>query len=182
MRTLLKLLLAFLVFVILLIVGLVWYIAPDEDLDLTYAEVPIQQKIVNMAKNLKLETAITEQEINDLAKKQLAAHPRIGQDIEVTGARFELNGDSLTAHLNLIYRGLIRTQAAAYFQLEWRKPSIVATLLRTEVKGYELPPAWVSLKPIAIPIEDKLPDFVGIRSVDFEPNGIVFRFKLLNPF
>lgn len=182
MRTLLKLLLAFIVLVVLLVGGLVWYIAPDEDLDLAYAEVPIREKIVSMAKKLKLEIVITEQEINDLAKKQLAAHPRIGPDIEVTGARFELNGDRLTAHLNLIYRGLIRAQAAAYFQLEWKRPSIVATLQRTEIKGYELPSAWVSLKPIAIPVEDKLPDFVGIRNVDFEANGIVFRFKLLNPF
>lgn len=156
----------------------IWYVKPTEALDLNYREVPIGGKIVDMIKNRKFEVLITEAEINDLVKKQLAAHRELPHDIRIEGAALQLRGNELQADVNLLWREQIPVGAKLFFNVEWNSPNIEIVHTSTQIKEASLPSSLLQLPPLRISLEEHLPKLVGVRNVSFEENGIRIGFKL----
>ncbi|UUZ84185.1 hypothetical protein LJK88_10865 [Paenibacillus sp. P26] len=83
-----------LVFLCMLILAVsIWYVQPAQKLDLAYGEFPLKDKVFSMLMSRRLEVTLSEQEVNDLLKKALAAHAQIRPGLELTGARFYLQGE-----------------------------------------------------------------------------------------
>ena len=71
-------------------VGFLYYIKPDQPLDLAYKKVPLKERALSMAKRVSTEMKLTEEDVANLAIKSLADNPQVEKDIRVTGARFSL--------------------------------------------------------------------------------------------
>ncbi|MEK3883427.1 hypothetical protein [Paenibacillus sp. PL2-23] len=176
-----RLFLSFIVLIVVLAValwGLLAYIAPDEQLDLNYDSVDIRGKALEMAKSLKLELVLTEQDINNLIKKRLERD--IADHVVLDGARFELQGDRLIAHLNVTYMELVSAQMKVEYRLEWQEPSLALRPQGLFVKGFELPDH--SLETIIVPLDLPTGEIVSVKEVQFEDGQVRVLFRAKLPF
>ncbi len=173
----------FIVVVILVLavglLSLVSYVKPSEAMDLNYQEVAISGKIADIIKNRKLEVVLTEQDINNIVKKQLAAHSTLPNDLMIEGAKLRLNGSQLEADVNLRWREQIPIGATVLFALDWSPPNIEVRHVGTQIKDKQLPSDWLQLAPVQIPLESYLPQLVGVKHVAFENQAIRIDLKLL---
>ena len=80
------------------------HVKPTETLNLDYKEITVSSKIADIVKNRKLEVQLTEQELNDVVKKQLAAHQVLPNDLRIEGAKLTLQGSNLVADVNVRWR------------------------------------------------------------------------------
>jgi len=170
------------VVILVLVVGLlclVSYVKPTEALDLNYQEVAISGKIADMLKNRKLEVTLTEQDINDIVKKQLAAHRTLPNDLMIEGAELRLNGSQLEADVNLRWQERIPIGAKVFFALDWSPPNIEVRHVGTQIKDWQLPGEWLQIAPVQIPLESYLPKLVGVKNVTFDNQAIRIELKLL---
>lgn len=73
-----KFLFRFIITIIILVIiaagVLIWYIAPDRKLNLNYTDLNIQDKAMQMLKTKKPEITLNNEELNELAKKELIKH------------------------------------------------------------------------------------------------------------
>ncbi|MBD0383384.1 hypothetical protein [Paenibacillus sedimenti] len=176
----------FIVFVVVTIVilaaviaGIISYVKPAEALDLEYSEVPIGSKIVDIIKNRKLKVELTEQDVNDIVKKQLAARKTLPNDVRIEGAKLTLQGTALAADVNIRWHDKVPVGAKLNFVLAWNNPKIEIQHISTQIKGVNIPGKWLQLAPIEIPLEQHLPKLVGVKDVIFEEDAIQIDLKLL---
>ncbi|MNI06929.1 hypothetical protein D3C73_599260 [compost metagenome] len=167
-----------LIIVVVLLGGLIWYVKPAEELDLSYEEVPIAGIIMDMVKLRKAEVRLSEHEINQLIKKHLSEMPQLPNGLMIEGASFQLQGDRLEADVNVLWDHKVTLGAKLVFQLVWKQPNLEVIHTETHLKAISVPLGWFQLKPIQIPIEDQLPRLIGINEVVFDTNEIRIRFKL----
>lgn len=168
---------ALLIFVCVLLGAAVWYVRPAEPLDLHYEPISVAQKIAEMVKARKPELHISESELNDILKKELAARSRPRPHVEINGARFEQRANRVTAYLNLKTAG-IPVGAAVDFELEWRAPDLIVRPTGTHMKALNVPASWLPLAPIVIPLDEALPPPIAIKQIRFKETGIVVSFGL----
>ncbi|MCC2685178.1 MAG: hypothetical protein K0R75_2077 [Paenibacillaceae bacterium] len=154
------------------------YIAPTDTHDLSYSEISIAPKIVDMVKNRQFAATLTEADVNSLLKQALARHPQLNDEVTVTGADFHLDGSRLTADLNLLYHGNIPIGATCYFQLSAAGSVLTATYDGATVKAIAIPPAWVTVPPLEIDLNEYMPSLVGIDRIDFAGTGVTLHFAL----
>jgi hypothetical protein len=154
------------------------YIAPTDTYDLSYGEISIALKIVDMVKNRQFSATLTEADVNSLLKQALARNPQLNNEVTVTGADFHLDGSRLTADLNLIYRGDVPIGATCYFQLSAPGPFLRATYEGAKVKSIAIPASWISTPPFDIYLNNYLPPLVAIDEIDFTEQGITLHFML----
>ncbi|MFC6230184.1 hypothetical protein ACFQI7_20385 [Paenibacillus allorhizosphaerae] len=154
------------------------YVKPEQKLDLAYSELPLRDKLAGMLVNRKPEITLTESEVNELLKKALAARPDVRPDVTVTGARFDLQGDQLTADVNVRIKRRIEAAATLRFDLDWKEPYLIAVHTGTFVKQVGIPGSWFHLEPLQANLNDYLPRLAAIRSVAFENAGVKLSFKL----
>ncbi|HEY0827976.1 MAG TPA: hypothetical protein VGE40_07775 [Bacilli bacterium] len=166
------------IILIMLGAGLVWFVYPEEKLDLTYSNLSITGKISEMLKKRKFEITLTEQEVGDLIKKQLILSNAISPEFQIKGARFELESNLLTAYMNLSYMNMIDIGTVTYFELTWNDPNVTAAYQRTEVKRFVLPTAWLMIQSIEIPVTDLFPSVLGVGNMAFEKDSVRISFKL----
>ena len=167
------------VIVAAVLAGIIAYVKPAEALDLAYKEVPIGNKIVDIIKNRKLEVELTEQDINDIVKKQLAAHKTLPNDVQIEGAKLTLQGTSLVADVNIRWRDQVPVGAKLNFVLAWNNPNIEIRHVSTQIKGINLPGEWLQLAPMVIPLEQYLPKLIGVKDVIFDEKSVHINLKLL---
>ncbi|MDT2255940.1 hypothetical protein P7H25_10215 [Paenibacillus larvae] len=67
----------------------------------------LKSKIIDMVKDLNTELVLSSDEINQLAKKEIAKLPNVRPDVRITGADFKLNGNELEGDINLLYKDTI---------------------------------------------------------------------------
>ncbi|SDP12437.1 hypothetical protein SAMN04487897_1388 [Paenibacillus sp. yr247] len=170
---------AVLVILMAALVIIIRHVKPTEALDLDYKEIAIGSKIADMIKNRKLEVQLTEQDLNDLVKKQLAAHKALPNDIRIEGAKLTLQGSNLEADLNVRWHEQVSIGAKMMFTLAWNPPNLVIQHRNTQVKGIQIPSEWLPLVPMEIPIEDHLPILVGVKNVVFEEKAMIIQLKPL---
>jgi hypothetical protein len=156
--------------------GLYWAavqaVKPDQDLDLKYKEVSVVEKILDMVKNRKLEVQLTEQDLNNLVKKQLSEHADLPNNVTITGAQFKLNGNRVEADVNLLWNHKVAAAAKLFFLMEWKNPDLVITHLSTQIKQMEVPQEWFHLNPLRIQMAQNMPQMIGIKDIAFDPNAI----------
>ncbi|GAA3408506.1 hypothetical protein ACFFNY_07275 [Paenibacillus hodogayensis] len=156
----------------------IMYVKPTEALNLDYEQVPVAQKALEMIKARKLEVRLSERDLNDILKKQLAARAKIGPNATIEGARFEQRGSRLTAYVNIRTVGGIAVGGAIDFTLEWKSPELIVRPTEPRIRGLSVPDAWLPLEPIVIRADELLPPLVTIKDVRFEDAGITIAFKL----
>lgn len=188
-RIIKRLLLLFIV-ILLLLGGTAWwmlsYIAPDEQLDLSYEPIDVNEKVLAMVKKLKPELVLTEADINDLIKKHLkekyasgeagSSSVVIAQDTQLDGASFELEEKKLIAHMNVTYMGRIPAALEAEYSLEWQSPNIVLKPQSLSLKNTSLPVNM--LETINVPLDLPAQDIVTVRDMQFLKDQIKVLFKL----
>jgi uncharacterized protein YpmS len=181
--TVLKKILIFAIAVVILLAALlaiaVRHVKPTEALNLDYKEVTIRSKIADIVKNRKFEVQLTEQDLNDLVKKQLAAHQVLPNDLRIEGAKLTLLGTNLVADVNVRWQDKVPIGAQMMFTLAWNPPNLVIQHINTSVKGMQVPSTWLQLVPIELPIEDHLPILVGVKNVLFEEKAMIIQLKPL---
>ncbi|NOV00074.1 hypothetical protein [Paenibacillus planticolens] len=160
-------------------VMIIRHIKPAEDLDLSYQEISIAGKIADIAKNRKLEVQVSEQDLNNLVKKQLAAHRTLPNGVRIEGAKLTLQGSNLVADVNVRWQDIVPVGAQLLFTLAWDPPNVVIRHQNTMIKGLLLPKDWLQLAPIELSIEDHLPLLIGVRDVRFEEKAVLIQLKAL---
>lgn len=156
-------------------VGALYYVKPDRSLNLSYEEVPLKERAIDMAKRRSLELILTDDDIANLAKKSLADNPLVEKDIVVTGAEFALEGDRLIADLNVLWKDWVSAELQITYRLRWQDPNVIADVLEARMKGVPLPKSMLSSR--VIPIADELPKPLKIESMKWGQTevGVTFR-------
>lgn len=152
------------------------YVAPSEQLDLAYDPVSIKDKAMEMVQKLKPEIVLSEADVNNLIKSQLqsGSPESLPPDTTLDGARFELSGDRLIAHLNMTYRDFLPLGMLATYKMTWQAPNLILEPLSLSVKDYDL--GKERLDRIVVPIE--LPSLISIGEMQFQDNQIVIKLQL----
>lgn len=156
----------------------VWYAKPQEQLDLAYQPVSLADKALDMLKSRKLEVRISKQELNDLVKKKLAEKPQLRPNVTIEGARFEQQGDRLTAYVNISTAASVKVGAVLDFVLEWRSPELIVRHSATRIRDWSVPASWLQLEPIVVRVSDGLPPLIAIKEIRFDADGVVVALKL----
>lgn len=159
-------------------VGILFYIKPDRELNWTYNKVSITDKAWQMVKDFKLELDLSEDELNDLFKEHFADKAKLPNGIEILGTHFDLQGNSVVADINLEWNGMVDVGARVRFDLEWQQGNLVVKHSQTNFKAIRIPSNMFHIPTVRIPIDSKLPEWVAIKDLTFEPNHIHIKFKL----
>lgn len=177
-----RLVIALILLVVLLIGGGWWflsYIAPQETLDLSYEHIDVKEKAISMVKRMKPELILTEADINNLIKMQLqdgAANAKLPPGVALDGARFELNGDLLLAHLNVTYKERIPAAVLVTYRMTWENPNVIITPLSMDMKGIALPQD--TLEPFIISLDLTVQDLVSVGDVRFEEDRMIIKLQV----
>ncbi|WP_141502145.1 hypothetical protein [Paenibacillus luteus] len=185
-----KRLLTTIIVFVLLLGGASWwllsYVAPEEQLDMSYEAIDVKDKALNMIKSLKPELILTEADINHLIKMHMNddyvdsasgdAAMGLDKNIRIDGARFELEEDKLIARLNVTYKDRIHAGLDAVYSLEWQSPNIVLRPQALSLKKLKLPVSM--LDTIIVPLDLPASDVVTVTDVQFLLDQIKIRFKL----
>ncbi|MBP1993357.1 hypothetical protein [Paenibacillus eucommiae] len=166
------------ILLIILIGVLIVYVKPDQALNLQYKEIVIMDKVADMVKKRKMEVQLTEEDINNLLKKQLALQTDAMNDVEILGAQIHLQGPLVEADVNLRWKNKVQIAAKLFFQLEWDSPVLEIEHLETRIKNFQIPNSYFHLEPIRIPLDESLPKPLGIRELLFNEDSILIHFKL----
>ncbi|WP_410772262.1 hypothetical protein [Fontibacillus sp. BL9] len=168
----------FLLMLVLLIAAIVLYIRPAKSLDLHYAAVSWEDKLRGMAETRRPELTLTEQELNNLSKKELKQYIDEHElPVQITGADFQLNGDRLTADLNASW-GALDVGVKADYLMEYALGRLLLVPEKLGIRGMTLPPERFGLEPIEIDLGNYLPDVVKVKEMSFPGKTIKVEFKL----
>jgi hypothetical protein len=167
-----------LIVIALLIAGLLIYIKPERELDWSYSKVSLTDKAKQMITSFKTELNLSEEEINNLLKEQLADKAKLPNDTEITGMQFDLQGSTAFADVNLLWKGLVEAGAQIKFDLEWKEGTLMMKHSQTNVKAISIPATYFKIPDVEIPINKMLPKMVAIKDLSFEPDHIHIKFKL----
>ncbi|MDF2671384.1 MAG: hypothetical protein K0R67_3690 [Paenibacillus sp.] len=166
-----------LVMVVLLFTGYVlWSIRPKETLDMSYDKIAISQKIMDMAVRRSLELRLTEEDLNNLMKRELS-EMTLPSHVQIEGARLEQRGQMMTAHVQLRLYNLVRAEASLDFLMKWNSPNLQIEHVKTEVGRWNLPLSRYQVDPVVISLDKELPALVAIKDVVFEADQIMVSFK-----
>ena len=133
--------------VAVLVVIVIQYVKPTESLDLNYREISISSKITEMILFRKLDVRLSEDDVNQLLKKQLASRSTLPHDFRLEGAKLNLEGSFVNADVNVRWHERIPIGAHAMFSLAWEPPNLVIQHMNTQIKNWQLPKGWLRLAP-----------------------------------
>lgn len=167
-----------LILLIVLVTSAVLYIRPTQQHDLSFSTISWQDKLKGMAETRRAEIIITEQEVNQLAKKELVEYQANNSlPVVVSGADFKLYGNRLTSEMN-VNRGFIEAGITANFRLNYSSGKLVLYPESMAIRGISLSPEAVGLEPVEINIQEYLPDVVKVEEVEFLGKSIKLKFSL----
>ncbi|MEI0738914.1 hypothetical protein VQ056_23645 [Paenibacillus sp. JTLBN-2024] len=179
MKVLLRMIVTLLLLAVIACGLIIWYISPDQKLDLSYQDIDVKAKAVEMLKTRKPEITLNGSELNELAKKELVKHlGDIPQQITVTGAEFHFSGREVTADINGKYDNLIPFGAELKFHMEASGSSLDLQHESTSVKSVRIPASWLHLGTITVHLKDHLPDMLTVDHIEFLQDGAKLTFKL----
>lgn len=170
----------FRLFVLLLLaviagVGALYYIKPDQELDLSYNRVPIDKRAIDMVSRMSTTLILTEEDVNNLIKASLSRNRQVQKDVEVTGAQFALDGELLIADLNVLWKSLVQAELQLTYRLSWADPNVVAEVLDAQLKDLPLPTAAFS--DMVIPLGDEMPELLKIKDIQWGTGEIKVVFE-----
>lgn len=165
------------VIIAVMLVIVIQYVKPTESLDLQYKEISISNKMAEMILSRKLDVRLSEEDVNQLLKKQLASRSLLPHDFRMEGAKLSLQGSMIEADVNVRWHERIPIGVHTMFTLAWDPPNLVIQHVNTQIKNWQLPSAWLQLAPVEIPLQSYLPKLIGIKNVVFEDKAIVIQLK-----
>ncbi|WP_334076080.1 MULTISPECIES: hypothetical protein [Paenibacillus] len=161
-----------------IVIGLILYIRPTDQLDLRYTEISWKDKLFAMAETRRAELTLSERELNQLAKKALTEYlEEHDLPVTVTGAEFQLNGERLEARVHATW-GALEAGLRAGYRMEFSAGKLTLTPEFLRVRRVELSPGTFGLEPIIVRLDAALPDVVKIKAVDFQEHSLKIRFAL----
>jgi hypothetical protein len=165
---------------VVIVLGLVllWTVRPKQQLDLAYERISVAGKIKDMIAARSLDLRLTESDLNNLMKRALAERNPPVPNVEIQGARFEQDGQIVTAHVQGKLYGVVSAEASLTFMLKWQSPNLIVEHVNTKAGPWNIPFSRFQLDPLIVPIDQELPSLVAIRDVKFEPSQIVISFKM----
>lgn len=178
MKKLLWLLLALLAAAAVAAAGILSYIRPEQQLDLTYKKINLESKFVSMVKNRQFSLEISDEEMNDLLKEKLAEKPEVSPGIRVTGARFQRENDRLLADVNVDVKGKLPAGVQLEYRLEWKAPYLSAVYQGARIRSVNLPQTWLDPGDFKINMNEAVPRPLGIQEVIFDDKAITVWLKL----
>jgi hypothetical protein len=158
------------------------YAAPEEELGWNAGPLPsLQEKTEEMLHARKLSFRLTEAEVDALLKQRLKSKAVVSEYAKVTGARFELSGNTLLAHTTLRIADAADVAIVHQFHLEWQPPDLVVTPVSSSIKDIELPKEWLhfDVMRISLALNERLP--IAVKNVVFEDSSIVIQMQLRAP-
>lgn len=156
-------------------VGALYYIKPDQTLDLAHSNVPLKDRALDMLRRMSPELIVTEADVNNLMKASLAENPQVQDDLRVTGAHFTLEGQRLIADLNVLWKEKVPAGMRITYLLSWENPEVVASVEEAKVKGISLPLSYIS--GFTIPLGDELPKPLKIKELKWGGGEIRVSFQ-----
>lgn len=177
-KTLKRVIAAIVIVVVLAAGSALWlksYIAPQQELDLSYEPIDLKQKLLDMISRLEPVLILSEEDINNLIKMQLSTNG-IGSnpDIQVDGAKFELDDGKLIAHVNVTYKDRLPVGAEIVYRLAWQAPAIIMEPESVRIRGLRLPASLVDSQTIELPESE----VVKINDIVFDRNQVKIGFSL----
>nr|WP_245247433.1 MULTISPECIES: hypothetical protein [unclassified Paenibacillus] len=158
--------------------GVLWFVRPAEPLDLSYGQLDLRGKLTDMLMSRRMETVLTEREVNDLLKQALTHRPEVRPGVTLTGAAFVLQGERLSADVNLLVQQRLEVGAKLWFELSWKEPYLTALHTGTEIRGRSVPLEWLRLEPLRIELNEYLPTRISIREMAFEGSTVRLSLKM----
>lgn len=157
------------------VIGSLYYIKPDQELDLSYNSVPIEKRAVDMVNRMSVAMILKEEDVNNLLKASLSKDPQVQKDVKVTGAKFSVDGDLLISDLNVLWKDQIQAGLQLTYRLKWDNPNVVATVVDAQMKAIPLPTAAFS--DMVIPLGDEMPKLLKIKDIEWGGNEIKVVFE-----
>lgn len=152
-----------------------WYVSPSEQLGLAYQEVPLRDRALDMVRRLSPELVLTEADVNNLGIEQAAAHRQYEPGIELTGAKFRLEGNRLVADVNAKWRNRVPVGLRLTYRLTWASPNLVAHVEEAKLKDIRLPAD--AFDDIVIPLGSELPKPLRVKDVRIENGQVIVEFQ-----
>ncbi|CAM3751282.1 hypothetical protein COLU111180_06660 [Cohnella lubricantis] len=172
-------LLAALIILILLLGGAAafayWYVSPPQQLGLDYEEVPLRSRALDMARRMSPELVLTEADVNNLGRQQVAAHRNYQPDVELTGARFRLEGGKLVADVTAKWKDRVPVGLQLTYRLRWASPNLIAQVEEAKLKNVGLPAE--AFDDIVIPLGNELPEPLHVNDIRIESDQLVVEFR-----
>lgn len=162
----------------LLVIALIWYVQPAQSLNLQYTTYEIEHELEEMIRERRTSMELSEEEVNDLLKEELASHPVESPYARLVGAQFDLVDGGMVAHLHLLAMDRVDVGATLDYTFHWQEPEISAELQRARVKSVSIPQGQIPTPRFAIDLSALLPPFVTVKSMDFNEDVIVLHFQL----
>ncbi|KIL37520.1 hypothetical protein SD71_02490 [Cohnella kolymensis] len=159
-------------------IGGLYYIKPDQQLDLSYNRVPIDKRAVDMVSRMSVAMILNEEDVNNLLKASLSRNPQVQQDVKVIGAKFSVDGNLLTSDLNVLWKDQIQAALQLTYRLQWENPNVVATIVDAQMKAIPLPTEAFS--DLVIPLGEELPELLKIKDIEWGGKEIKVVFEKPN--
>ncbi|NGM85155.1 hypothetical protein G5B47_22385 [Paenibacillus sp. 7124] len=160
----------------------VWYVKPEEKLDLSYDRLDLEPQLLQMAKERRPVLTLTEDELNNLFKKglndYLAEHP--STFVRITGAKFRQSGDRLTADINGM-AGPVPFGAEFGMTMEVSTGAGGMITLHndyTSIRGRKLPEGALPIPQITVPLREHMPFMVEVERIELLGSGMRISFAV----
>lgn len=152
-----------------------WYVSPSQPLDLAYEEVPLEHRAIQMIGRMSLDLELTQEDVDNLGKKQIAAQPEYQPGVLITGAKFRLEGGKLIADVNAKWRDRVPVGLTIVYRLNWQSPNLIAEVESAKLKDIELPAGAVG--DVVIPLKNELPKLLKVKDVRIENDHVTVEFR-----
>lgn len=178
MRIAIRIVIGFVVLLLVCVGGLIWYVAPQEQLDMKYVEVDFEHKLQGLVRSTDPEMILSEWEMNQYLKQWMSEHKQLSSDLTLDGIRSALDHGQLKLHLNLKYAGMVRIGVILQYQLQWKHPDLVGTLQSATIRDYKLNSDWIPMREIVFPVANQLPNWAEVKDVSMEQGRFRIHFAL----
>jgi len=139
-----------------------------------YTPIQLEEKLLNMARNLNTELVLTEADINALIKMNMDTTPR--DNLLIEGAHFSVLDNMLHAELNVLWNGNVRAQLHASYAISWNEPELSLKPTELKLKDIKLPISW--LEEISFPLYESADSLIGVESLSTRGNELVIILSL----
>ncbi|GAB2694047.1 hypothetical protein ACFQWB_02845 [Paenibacillus thermoaerophilus] len=158
--------------------ALLIYVRPDKELTLDYKPFKPRANLLQGLLTGNPELVLTESDIRSLVMAQLSANRRPRPGVEIVGADLRLDGDRVSADLNLRYRERADIGARLTFRLIWRDGVLTVRHEETNIKSLSVPASWFRVPDYSLPLAELLPAPIVIRDLQFRGKEIVLTLGL----
>lgn len=162
------------IILVIILVSLVLYARPSEDLTMSYSPINLNEKINDMVSNLKTELVLNENDINALIKQTM--NNELNEHMYITGAHYYIEDNKLQANVAVTVWDRLEIEMHATYEVSWQEPNLVLTPNALSLKAIPLPLTW--LEPITTPLYNSSSTVVKITDILTSGKEIIVKWKV----